>query len=542
MSPSSVSSATTMTSSNSSNARKRPWRQQSGMEDDHNSAGQHRSAYQSTPPSRTGSRHSGSAVSTDSCAAGERWQSWQAPPRHGHHGDDFSVDISVAQAASFFRTYFSVVHPQYPFLDMQLCSGYYLAWKQSLSGRRLIFALGSLIESKNDDAPYFRHQNLKALAQAEQSIMTDSNLTPLLRLQAMLLSAMFALHAENTWRIAHISGVIIKFATVHRFHRLRPATNADGQICIRVWSSIYALDRTVCAALGIPASLPDMYISSPLYEVDEVLSEAVSSTGSPVPSVPWLADYEGPDDAHTTAGDPDLRTFAHICRIRALQSSFMHAMDRVDRDDPGDGDLQDMEGLQAHLLTQLSAWEDPLVLARHSVPGSDGYRSPVWLAHIGHLARLSVCVVNRANVHGVLADTALQASCAACTTFRALQKKRAVAQPWLVVLSQFKAAVTLWYIVWGRSIPVSRQVSDAMRDCSAILAIFAERWPRAEPYRDCFELLSTSIPRSQPLGGRIGAEARQTLAGLCRQLEESGIHRLTSRMLREMAEMPWDPM
>ena len=104
---------------------------------------------------------------------------------------------------------------------------------------RQIFALGSLIESKNDDAPYFRHQNLKALAQAEQSIMTDSNLTPLLRLQAMLLSAMFALHAENTWRIAHISGVIIKFATVHRFHRLRPATDADGRMRIRVWSSIY---------------------------------------------------------------------------------------------------------------------------------------------------------------------------------------------------------------------------------------------------------------------------------------------------------------
>lgn len=76
-------------------------------------------------------------------------------------------------------------------------------------------------------------------------------------------------------------------------------------------------------------------------------------------------------------------------------------------------------------------------------------------------------------------------------------------------------------------------MNDAFRDCSAVLAIFAESRPKAEHYRDCFELLATSIPRSQPLG-HLANDARQGLMELVFKLEESGIHQTTSRMLREM--------
>lgn len=93
--------------------------------------------------------------------------------------------------------------------------------------------------------------------------------------------------------------------------------------------------------------------------------------------------------------------------------------------------------------------------------------------------------------------------------------------------------MTLWYIVWARAIPVPREVNDALRDCSAVLAIFAERWPKAEQYRDCFELLAAAIPRSQPLG-QLSDDVRQRLAASTRKLEESGIHRTSSRMLWEM--------
>lgn len=103
-----------------------------------------------------------------------------------------------------------------------------------------IFAIGSLIESNSDNSPYAQFQNLKSRAQAEQSIMIDSASTPLIRLQAMLLSAMFALHAESTWRIAHVSGAIMKFASLHRFHRLKKSSSdPDNIMSIRAWSSAY---------------------------------------------------------------------------------------------------------------------------------------------------------------------------------------------------------------------------------------------------------------------------------------------------------------
>lgn len=101
------------------------------------------------------------------------------------------------------------------------------------------------------------------------------------------------------------------------------------------------------------------------------------------------------------------------------------------------------------------------------------------------------------------------------------------------MVSQFRAAVTLWYVVWARGIPVPREASDAVRDCSAVLAIFADRWLKAEYYRDCFELLAVSIPRSQP-SGFLPSDTRQRLMELVVLLENSGIHRTTSRMLREI--------
>lgn len=96
--------------------------------------------------------------------------------------------------------------------------------------------------------------------------------------------------------------------------------------------------------------------------------------------------------------------------------------------------------------------------------------------------------------------------------------------------------ITLTYIVWAKAIPLPRQVNDAFCNCSAVLAIFADRWPRAELYRDCFELLVRAIPRCQPLG-TLADDVKTELLVFTRKLEESGIHRTTSRMLREMCSL-----
>lgn len=76
------------------------------------------------------------------------------------------------------------------------------------------------------------------------------------------------------------------------------------------------LDRAVSGVLDILVSLPDAYVSTPLYE--EVVE--------PIYPMPWLADCPAADPSQIV---PNHSTFAHICRIRLIQSCIMHAMHAV---------------------------------------------------------------------------------------------------------------------------------------------------------------------------------------------------------------------
>lgn len=158
-------------------------------------------------------------------------------------------DVPVLVAASFFRTYFQSIHPQYPFLSIQECGEWYTEWKLAGSGVslsawpaffvKMIFAIGALIQTKSDNAPMYQHQDLKAQAQSEDIIIRSTKSSPLRRLQGMLLSAMHALHSESTARISHISGAIMRFASLHGFHRLVDTGTEESNMKKKVWSCAY---------------------------------------------------------------------------------------------------------------------------------------------------------------------------------------------------------------------------------------------------------------------------------------------------------------
>ena len=44
-------------------------------------------------------------------------------------------EIPTATAASFFRTYFQFIHPQYPFLSIKDCGDFYTEWKMAPANR-----------------------------------------------------------------------------------------------------------------------------------------------------------------------------------------------------------------------------------------------------------------------------------------------------------------------------------------------------------------------------------------------------------------------
>lgn len=110
----------------------------------------------------------------------------------------------------------------------------------------------------------------------------------------------------------------------------------------------YSFDRVVSSALYTPTTLPDMYITSPLLE-------------PPAPELeksklqPWLADCVLQEKPTYT----DLRTFAHICKIRKLMSFFLHM---VEKDELEDGVPKELE---LHMSHSLREWEDSTAIANH---------------------------------------------------------------------------------------------------------------------------------------------------------------------------------
>jgi hypothetical protein len=97
----------------------------------------------------------------------------------------------------------------------------------------------------------------------------------------------------------------------------------------------------------------------------------------------------------------------------------------------------------------------------------------------------------------------------------------------------FQVGITMLYIVWRRAVPISKAVDRAIRDCTVILSIFADRSQHADVYRDCMDVLASSVSRASP-PGKIDTDSRQELTSLVCQIEENGLAPSTFTKLAEM--------
>jgi hypothetical protein len=102
------------------------------------------------------------------------------------------------------------------------------------------------------------------------------------------------------------------------------------------------LDRAISGSLDVPVSLSDRFISSTLY---------VECPEAPAP-MPWLDDLPPSDIPHSS---PTLGTFAHICKIRLIQSYILNTMQAV----PFEGSEATPEW-QESMKMQIDQWADEI--------------------------------------------------------------------------------------------------------------------------------------------------------------------------------------
>ncbi|KAM6521736.1 hypothetical protein FALCPG4_011442 [Fusarium falciforme] len=337
----------------------------------------------------------------------------------GASADATMADVPVREGASFFQTYFEIIHPRYPFLDVAECSTAYLKWKTgeiatcndkgwSMCLLKLIFANGAILQHAWLDRTTRRQR--QELVVQEQTIIADASFNPFGRVQAMLLHAILALHGENTERVVHIVGMAMRFAILHGFHCLTNDGTHEADMKIKAWWCIYCLDKVVAITLGIPPYPPDEWIETPSYEV------------KPEPQffMPWAADI--PDSSAGVLYSFDLRYFAHMCKIRRLHSEILTTMRRL----PPDSRTLRLRELRA----EIDRWVKSEEVFANGHLNREGHASPLGVVYVGHMTRVVLYSSISIETTSEIMDELLQVCCEACATFRALQKRTHLPKHW----------------------------------------------------------------------------------------------------------------
>ncbi|KAF2011593.1 hypothetical protein BU24DRAFT_284498 [Aaosphaeria arxii CBS 175.79] len=355
----------------------------------------------------------------------------------------------------------------------------------------------------------------------------------ILHVQAYLLLAMNALHQSSTERIISLTSTTMRACVQHQLHLTEWEAEPhafSGHLSIQLrrrcfWCA-YKLDRLVMTSFDLPPSIPDNMITVRPYANldDRTLLQSAASTS---------ADVELVDSPYYTSVSSSL----HILQCRRIQSEILAINLRADY-------LTQYEHAPEWRIRILAELENYKArVQKYSDPQSKGYTSQRWLAMIYHYTLLMLYRPTKQSVLGPAGDWSVQASTQACLMFRKTQMDRQIAQPWLGLVVQFQAGITLLYCFWATP-PEHRtenydslDVPDALRACSNIVAIMADRWAKADCLRDVFELLAREIPlvdRPSRPPTRVSEKTIEAIRSKLNQVRALIVHRSIMRMIEEM--------
>ena len=473
----------------------------------------------------------------------------QASPAHqGSASDGYdlsstpNMDLPLDLQDLLLEAYRERAQAQYPFLHWNTFLTWHSEWrsatprdldKRSWQGFfvNIVYATSLLLLRRpfvaRFDAKLFYSNGIARLP----AVLQQSD--RILHVQAYLLLAMHALHQSSTERIISLTSTTMRQCVQQQLHlgETEPEpSNVHVRIAIQVrrrcfWCA-YLLDRLIMSAFDLPPSVPDLMITvRPFANIeDSDLLEAASVTPP---------DCELSDMSTYTC----MSSALHILQCRRIQSEISAVTLRWDYQTH----FEDASEWRIRILAELENYKSRV--QKFSDPQSKGYTSQRWLAMIYHYTLLMLYRPTKENVTSSAGDWSVQASCQACLMFRRTQIDRQIAQPWLALLVQFQSGITLLYCFWATP-PECRtdnydslDVPDALRACSNILAIMADRWAKADCLRDVFELLAREIPlvdRPNKPPIRLAEKTVQAIHTHLPQVRSLVVHRPVLRMIEEI--------
>jgi hypothetical protein len=442
---------------------------------------------------------------------------------------------------SLFNIYQDRVQCRYPFLRLTHLRdvkkrpndhwvGYFI---------NMIFSIGFLLERNNHfDPPQHSHQAYYRVAVTKYLSHVFAQPDRLLHIQAYLLLAMHAIYSPSTERIISIASATMRYCVMAQLHLadaepepVDAAAKIQIQMRRRVFWSAYALDRAVGTAFDLPFSIPDYQITVKLYanisdhELDEKYVEPYS------------------EDPQSRPRFTNVSFALHVVYCRQIQSEILNTT--LHRDFGKQFDR--LSHWRLKVLGKLDRWKS--MCHRYADSRSETYISGEWLHMIYNYSLAMLYQPTKSTVSGPAGDWTVKSCVQACLIFRKFQRETPISELWLGLVVQFKCGVALLYCFFATPPQIRSEAyelpsaSEAVRACSIILSILAERWPQSRCVRDTFDILSREIPlfesnsTAQHPGTprKIRQESSDALLALMPQLEAIIVHRSTLRMIKEMA-------
>ncbi|KAI1871573.1 uncharacterized protein JN550_004567 [Neoarthrinium moseri] len=444
-----------------------------------------------------------------------------------------------------FELYNGKIHSRYPFLRLHHLRdparrptdhwiGYFM---------NMIYSIGLLV-SKNSDVhiPQEKHQAFHRLAVTRYLSHVFAQPDRLLHIQAYLLLAMHALYSPSSERIISIASATMRYCVMAQLHladaepeSINPEDKIRIQMRRRVFWSAYGLDRVVGTMFDLPFSIPDYQINVKMYaNIDDTdLDDRCRASF--------------PDDPPSQPSQTNVSAALHVVFCRQIQSEILNTT--LHRDFAKE--LESQLNWRLRILEKLDRWKSLCHRytdrSRYDL-GSEATKSE-WLHMIYNYSLQMLYRPTKHNVSGPAGDWTVRSCVQACLIFRRFQKTTmTMSEAYLALIAQFKSGVALLYCFFAtppdvRS-PTFKEVDvpEAVRACSIILSLLAERWTQARYLRDTFDILAREVPVADPFGPagempsrRIRPESASSLLTNLPHLETIVVHRDTLRMIKEMA-------
>ncbi|WVW87103.1 hypothetical protein I302_109160 [Kwoniella bestiolae CBS 10118] len=320
-----------------------------------------------------------------------------------------------------------------------------------------------------------------------------STIQSLTTVQALLLLIVYTFrHTSSELSLWHTGGLAIRSAIelgLHRKIRSKEIRERDPRAyCMRqrVWWGAYILDRMIAIQFGRPFAIQDRDIDIELpINLDaniadqEALCELLNAQA-------LMPETNRPGDEYRNGYGcfTSMTSFIHTIRLNQLKSKIHELVYTVDKPLR---QIEDSDAIQG-ILNELNMWRAnyPLNPTDNRIPNCSHEFFEVEYHNCVQILLRPLAARDDAPDYWLrnCAGSAAAVLDIECQLLRRDSKNLAT---W-VLCKIFMSGLTLLHVIWNHpQVLPSSTVSRALRSCSTCLFIYAQQFPIAGSYLDCFE-------------------------------------------------------